>query len=340
MTDTTLYIVIGVLALPILLLTCIAFFTCFYNRYCTPHWTAFYRNAHIVITGGSDGLGASLALQCTALGATVTIISRNYDKLDRIVSQSILSSSSGRMFSIVADVTDRSGIAQALEQAENEHGPIDLLFPCAGASIPGKLCDRSLSDFQKEMELNYFGTLYTIYPLLAKMKNRQEGRICFITSALALTSYVGYDTYSPTKHAVKGLAETLRNEYLPYNVHVHIAFPANMDTTGYELEMMTKPSETVAIESSDILYDPSVVATSILRGVGRGEYNLYCGALDVNLLGILTAGCTPRSNMAFDMLMSPLAIIIARIVRWTWDHEVLKGKYHDTKTTTRTTSML
>lgn len=65
-----------------------------------------------------------------------------------------------------------------------------------------------------------------------------KGKIVFVSSMLGLLSFVGYATYSPSKFAVRGLADTLRNELKRYGIDVHIFFPGNIDSPGYVTEVL------------------------------------------------------------------------------------------------------
>lgn len=64
-----------------------------------------------------------------------------------------------------------------------------------------------------------------------------QGKIVFVSSMLGLLSFTGYSTYSPTKYALRGLADTLRNELKRYNIDVHIFFPGNIDSPGFVTEV-------------------------------------------------------------------------------------------------------
>ena len=65
----------------------------------------------------------------------------------------------------------------------------------------------------------------------------KDGKIVFISSVLGLMSFAGWSTYSPTKYAVRGLADTLRNELQRYSINVHIFFPGTIFTPGFEVEV-------------------------------------------------------------------------------------------------------
>lgn len=67
--------------------------------------------------------------------------------------------------------------------------------------------------------------------------NIKDGKIVFVSSILGLMSFAGWSTYSPTKYAVRGLADTLRNELQRYNINIHIFYPGTIFTPGFETEV-------------------------------------------------------------------------------------------------------
>lgn len=99
--------------------------------------------------------------------------------------------------------------------------------------MPGHFIDQSVQDFRKGMELNYLGAIHVIQPTVQSMiKDGVHGRIVMISSVLGLFGLVGYAQYVPTKYALRGLAETLRQELIPYNIRTHILFPGTILTPG------------------------------------------------------------------------------------------------------------
>lgn len=98
------------------------------------------------------------------------------------------------------------------------------------------------------------------------IRTRKKGKICFVSSTLGYMSMIGYASYSPAKHALRGLADTLRSELQLYNIDVHIFFPCTMFTPGYEEENKTKPKITLKIEESDSGLTAEQAARSMLTG--------------------------------------------------------------------------
>ena len=86
---------------------------------------------------------------------------------------------------------------------------------------------------------------------------------------------VGFAAYAPTKWAIRGFADCLRMEMQAYNVAVRIAYPPNMETPGYKVELERTPPEVqeIADASGDTVYSPDVVARTIVKGSPLDELN-------------------------------------------------------------------
>jgi 3-dehydrosphinganine reductase len=116
-------------------------------------------------------------------------------------------------------------------------------------------------------------------------RERTPGKIVFVSSFLGYMSIIGYSSYSPGKHALRGdtksplpsyysilstwagLAETLRSELLLYSTSVHIFFPGTMFTPGYIQENTTKPKITLKIEETDSGLTAEQAAEGLFRGM-------------------------------------------------------------------------
>ena len=99
------------------------------------------------------------------------------------------------------------------------------------------------------------------------IKTRKKGKICFVSSTLGYMAMIGYASYAPAKHALRGLADGLRSELQLYHIDVHIFFPCTMFTPGYEEENKTKPKITLKIEESDSGLTAEQGARSMLTGL-------------------------------------------------------------------------
>jgi 3-dehydrosphinganine reductase len=150
------------------------------------------------------------------------------------------------------------------------------------------------------------------------MLERQErgGKIVFVASQCGLMSCVGYTSYSPSKFAVRGLAEGLRNELLPFQIGVSIAFPGNMKTPGFEMEQMVKPKQTKQIEEGEPLQEPTEVARAMVHSLQKHEFAIYGGNLNGYFLGRMGHGLAPYGNVLLvDVVLAPFLVLAAWVTR-------------------------
>jgi len=282
---------------------------------------ASFDNQHVLVTGGSQGLGLQLATLFAAENARVTIISRNQGHLQDAINFIRRQYPNAQLQSIAADVTQREQIIAKIREAVDKFGPVDVLVTCAGRAPTGYFQTESDATFREAMELNYYGTLYPVQAVVPNMKARRMGRILFVSSGLALTGYIGYSAYCPSKWAVKGLGEALRNELQAYNIQVSQTYPPNMATPGYEVENRTKPTECKSIESGETTYQPQDVARSIISGLKSGDYHIFGPDFGLNMLTRLTTGMGPRGCALADCCILPIAVLVGKIYVSAWDKE-------------------
>eukprot|EP00743_Colponemidia_sp_Colp-15_P006429 GILK01006919.1.p1 GENE.GILK01006919.1~~GILK01006919.1.p1 ORF type:complete len:327 (-),score=45.05 GILK01006919.1:24-1004(-) len=278
--------------------------------------------AHVFITGGSQGLGKAFAKLVVSRGANVTIVARNATLLESARAE-ILGKRSGaaKVFAISADVTDSKAVLTAVERAEKENGPVDLLVTCAGAAKPGYITEQDYGVFESQMQLNYFGVVKAIKAVLPSMIARKRGRICIVTSACAMAAFSGYTQYCATKFALRGFSDCLRNEMRAHGVDVSIFFPSNMDTPGFAEENKQKPEDTRLIEGGGKLFTADQSAADLLLGLDRGYYQIT-QELPVELLRIGASGVCPRDNVFFDLMLAPFLPLLSVILSKFWDYTV------------------
>lgn len=226
--------------------------------------TAF-AGAHVVITGGSEGIGLETARLALARGASVSIVSRSAEKL-----AAANDSLGGRAATAAADVTDATALGRALALLS----PCDVLIACAGAAEPGRFEQLDDATFRAQMELNYFGTLNAVRVVTPSMRERGRGHIVLVASTAALIGVFGYSAYAPTKFAVRGLAETLHGELTAHGIVVSIVYPPDTETPGFARENLTKPPETAAISAAIKPVPPERVAAAIVRGIERDRLEI------------------------------------------------------------------
>lgn len=272
------------------------------------------RNKHVVVTGGSSGIGKSAAGEAARLGANVTIIGRDVGKLKNAVEEISAKSLDKRNQKIrysALDVTsDYKIIEKCFSSLEEEVGPIFMLINCAGACICGQFSEMSVTDIKGMVDLNYFGTAYPTRCVLPKMKERNEGIIVFVSSEAALLGIYGYSAYSGGKWAVRGLAEAISMELVGSKVRLMISFPPDTDTPGLQQEDLTKPVITKLISRAAGLYSPETVGRQMVHDALNGKcYSVYSpsGRMLITLCGSLIEGAI---QIFAQILLLPLLRII------------------------------
>ncbi|KAF8621629.1 hypothetical protein AX15_007647 [Amanita polypyramis BW_CC] len=264
------------------------------------------KGKHCYITGGSAGLGLALATELTKRGAHVSIVARNKERLQRALTdiEKVRQSPKQILRTYSYTLTDSAASAAALKAASDDHGGRcpDAVFLCAGTARPGFFMEEDEITLKRGMEDTYWVQALTALAAVKGMvRDRVQGKIVFVSSLLGYMSIIGYSSYSPGKHALRGLAETLRSELLLYSISVHIFFPGSIYSPGYIEENKVKPKITLKIEESDEGMKPEQSAQTLLRGVESGNFHIVSDILG-NIFRASTRGSTPNNNLFLDTI--------------------------------------
>lgn len=227
-------------------------------------------SAHVVVTGGSSGIGRAFVRQVIRSGARVSVLALPDQALADTEREL---QATGAAYTVGGlDVTDGIAVEAAVQQATNVLGPCDVLLTSAGIAHPGYFENLDGDVFRRTMEIDYFGTLYAIRSVVPAMIERGRGSVVGISSTAGLVGVFGYSAYSPAKFAVRGLLEVLRMELRPWGIHVGCVCPPDTDTPQLAYENRFKPPETFAISGAIKPYQADAVAASIVAGMERGRF--------------------------------------------------------------------
>lgn len=196
------------------------------------------RDRHVVVTGGSSGIGLGVAMQCAKLGAHVTIIARNVTNLDlalRKVEASRVSEDQKIQYRSVDLAKSYEEVEQCLIALETTVAPIYALINCAGMAICGTVDEISVDDARKMIDVNYWATYYPTRFVLQQLKKVGDGLIVITGSQASLLGVYGYGPYAAAKFALRGLAETIAMEVSHTKISVTLALPA--DTGGFSASL-------------------------------------------------------------------------------------------------------
>lgn len=258
------------------------------------------RDQHVLITGGSSGIGLAIAQQAAAEGAKVSLMARDLAKL--LQARAVILKVAPACLEIAvasADVSNNTEVLAAIKTVEGSHGPVDVLITSAGVAHAGYFEEIPTEVFERTMSVNYFGTLYPIKAVLPAMRARGSGAILLVSSGVGFHGFFGYTPYGPTKFALRGLAESLRAEMKGTGVQISIVYPPDTDTPQLTEETRTKPPETKALTAQGGLWSPENVARLTLKGLKRGRFSITPG-VPLTLLAWLHSLLAPVLYWFFD----------------------------------------
>ncbi|XP_012523245.1 3-ketodihydrosphingosine reductase [Monomorium pharaonis] len=278
--------------------------------------TKTIKNKHVVVTGGSSGIGKCIAILAAKRGANVTIIARNVRTLEEAryeILQACENKDTQRIEYRSLDIgADYETVEKTLTELETDMGPIYMLVNCAGLALASKIEDTTIDTLNTMIRTNFLGTYYCIKAVVPRMKFFKEGVIVLVSSQAGLLGVFGYTAYCSTKFALRGLAESLAMELKPYNISVTLSLPQDTDTPGYAIEELSKPPETKAISQVAKLIQPEIIAEKTLVDALAGNFFSTVG-LESFLVATVCAGLSPvrlfRQLYIQMLLMSPLRFV-------------------------------
>lgn len=225
----------------------------------------FYKGKKVLIAGGSEGIGLAFAELLSQYDAELVILSRNIEKL-KLAQQR----ASGSQI-IACDVTDAAATEKAVNNAIQMLGGLDMVINSAGFARPGYFHELSNQDLRDMMELNYFGSVNVLKPLVPFFMKQRKGWILNTSSIAGFIGLFGYTGYCASKFAVIGFSEALRHELKPFGIRVSVLCPPNTRTPGLVSENKMKPQEVLATEEKVKPVDPEQVAFSTLKQWQKGK---------------------------------------------------------------------
>lgn len=196
-----------------------------------------FRQASVLITGGSRGLGLELARLFAAEGAKLTLLARDPEELERARRE--LSDHEGDVLVRTCDVGDREDAERAIDFVVKTRGRIDVLINNAGIVQVGPWEHMALEDFEEAMAVHAWGPLYLIRAAVPHMRGEGGGRIVNISSIGGLVAVPHILPYSMSKFALTGLSDGVRAELAKDGIRVTTVAPGLM-RTGSHVNAFTK----------------------------------------------------------------------------------------------------
>ncbi len=190
-----------------------------------------FEGKSIVITGGSRGLGLTIAKCFAAEGARLVLLARNRDELDRACAE--LRAMGAEAIGISCDLLDRGQSLGAIEEVVDRFGAVDVLVNNAGIIEIGPLENMQRSDFEKSLQLHFWAPYHLMRQVIPHMRRRGGGRIVNISSIGGRLAVPHMAPYSASKFALTGLSDAFRAELAREDILVTTVAPGMMRTGSH-----------------------------------------------------------------------------------------------------------
>src|SRR4051812_33750934 len=177
----------------------------------------------VLITGGSRGLGLTLARLAADEGAKIAICARDEAELNRARDE--LQSRGAGVLAVQCDITIQNQVDELIRGVVGHFGTIDVLINNAGIIQVGPMSEMRIEDYDEAMKINFAAALYTTMAVAPLLRGKQDGRIVNVTSIGGKVPAPHLLPYTASKFALVGFSEGLRAELAQENVFVTTVVP-------------------------------------------------------------------------------------------------------------------
>lgn len=236
-----------------------------------------FENKRVVITGASSGIGRAVALGLARQEAVLHVLGRNEAALTELARQA--RSWGGEAHVHPVDLTEEGALRETAA-ALGARGGIDVLIHSAGAVSLAPVAEATMADFDLQYTLNVRVPFLLTQLLLPNLK-RTRGQIVFINSGAGLSAHAAWSQYAASKHALKAVADALREEVKEDGVRVVSIYPGRtaspmqarvheLEGREYEPERFVQPESVAAMVLAALSLPPTAAVTDLSVRPGLG----------------------------------------------------------------------
>jgi NADP-dependent 3-hydroxy acid dehydrogenase YdfG len=224
-----------------------------------------------LVTGASSGIGQAIALALAAQSATLCLVGRRVERLKAVAES--LPATARRVECYRADLTQDYDIRALTARLERDFSALDLLIHSAGVYALGKIDAAPVEDFDSQYRTNVRAP-YMITQALLPMLRARRGQIVFINSTAGARAPANVGQYAATKHALKAIADSLREEVNADGIRVlsvmlgRTATPMQeaiyeIEGKTYRPELLLQPEDVAAVVINALSLPRSAEVTEI-----------------------------------------------------------------------------
>ena len=227
------------------------------------------RGKVVVVTGASSGIGRATALKLAEAGARVVLVARGEEKL--LATKAEIDALGGTAVMYSADISDLASCDALVKRVLNEQGGCDFLINNAGRSIRRGIINSidRFHDFERTMQLNYFGAIRLILGFVPTMVEQKRGHIINISSIGVLSNAPRFSAYVASKSALDSFSACAASEFLDKGVNFTtinmplVRTPMIAPTKIYESIPTLSPEEAAGLVVQAIVHKPVRIATRL-----------------------------------------------------------------------------
>jgi short-subunit dehydrogenase len=240
----------------------------------------------VLITGASSGIGRSAALKIGEAGGITLLVARTEEKLQEVADE--VEELGGVAYVYPCNLADMDDIDRMAAEVLDRHEAVDILINNAGKSIRRSIANSydRFHDYQRTMQLNYFGPVKLILDLLPSMRERKSGHIINISTIGLQVNTPRFAAYVASKAALDAFSRSMAPEVIGDGVHVTTIYmplvrtPMIAPTKIYDRFPTLSPEEAAAMITEAIRKRPKRMA-STMGTIGQITYAIAPGAQDL-----------------------------------------------------------
>ena len=244
----------------------------------------------VLVTGASSGIGRAVAAHVARHGAKVMLVSRTRQKLDELKAE--IEAEGGRAWVYATDLSNLDACERMGRQVLEEHGQVDVLVNNAGRSIRRSLVQQldRFHDFERTMQLNYFGAVKLMLTIVPGMRERRSGHVINISSIGVQAYPPRFGAYVASKSALAAMSRCIAPELADdgiavTNIHMPLVRTPMIAPTGMYRSFPTIDTDQAAeMVLQAILSRPPEVSTRLGK-LGEAVDTLSPGLLQLVMTG-------------------------------------------------------
>lgn len=220
-------------------------------------------NTKVLVTGGGRGIGRAIALRFAREGADVAVAARSMDELGPVAAE--IEALGTRGFAVRMDVCDPGSVAQAVEQAAEALGGLDVLVNNAGVFAMAPFGELEAATWDRHLAANLSGPFHVTRAALPHLERGERAHVFNVASTAARKAFPGNVAYCASKYGLRGFSDALRLDLAPAGIRVTTVYPGATDTTifddvpgDWDRSTMNQPDDVAEVLWGAFVAEPTI----------------------------------------------------------------------------------